>query len=330
MSKASKNRISAWIWAVVIAGGFLLLSDWFKPPNANPNRTTILVKAPDTMVTAFENTFEELGLNKDYAIEVTDDVTKANFVVREGMNKEGKLIAYSPIIAIHNADTEYKKSLREKKILITSEVDSEYEDFDFYKVIQEALSGKGCEFKVYYPSKDSDSWEEFYHFMLFTVNDGYYPGTAEEMEKANQITNEFLNSKYAEPYNNNTIERSNGIAKNSIYFMAWADLWRLYVQSGGGFNCTAMYPKTVVYHSYYATYDELGKVVYDTFETDLDRFLEVTYNVGYWYLRLAGYNTKFSQYAANIGKMELRYEFNGVEIPGAEINIHDEEANNHE
>ena len=326
MSEVSKKRILGWIVAVVIAVVFMLLSDWFTPTE----RTTILVKAPDTMVTAFENTFEKLGLNKDYAIEVTDDVTKANFIVREGMNKEGKLIAYSPIIAVQNADTEYKESLREKKILVTSEVDSEYEDFDFYKVIQEALSETGTEFKVYYPSKDSDSWEEFYNFMLFTVNDGYYPGTVEEMRHAVQITNEFLNSKYAEPYNNNTIERSNGIAKNSIYFMAWADLRRLYVQSGGGFNCTAMYPKTVVYHSYYATYDELGKVVYDTFETDLHNFFETLGNVGYWNLRSVGYNTKYSYYAAPIGNMGLRQEFNGVEIPGAKIYIHDEEANKDE
>ena len=330
MRKSSKNRILAWIWAVVIAGVFMLLSDWLMPPELNPNRTTILVKAPDFMVTAFELTFEDLGLNKDYAIEVTDDVTKANFVVREGMNKEGKLIAYSPIISVQSSDTEYKESLRKKGILVTSEVDVEYEDFDFYKVIQEALSETGTEFKVYYPSKDSESWEEFYSFMLFTVNDGYYPGTVEEMRHAVQITNEFLNSKYAEPYNNSTIERSNGIAKNSIYFMAWADLRRLYLQSGGGFSCTAMYPKTVVYHSYYATYDELGKVGYDTFVTDLDGFFEATENVGYWYLRSVGYNTKYSQYAAAVGNMGQRQEFNGVEIPGAEINIHGEEANNDE
>ena len=150
------------------------------------------------------------------------------------------------------------------------------------------------------------------------------------MLAANQIINEFFDSKYAEPYNNNTIERSNGIAKNSIYFMAWADLRRLYSQSGGGFDCIAMYPKTVVYHSYYATYDELGKVIYDTFEADKDGFFDPIIDVGYWFLRAEGYNTRYSQYAGSVGNMGQRKEFNGVEIPGAEINIHDEEANNDE
>lgn len=330
MSKANKNRILTWIVAVGVAGIFLLISNWLTPPEANPNRTTILVKAPEPVVTAFQNAFERLGLNRDYAIEATDDVTEANFVVREGMNKEGKLIAYSPIVAVFNEGSDYKDSLVEKEIFVTSEVNSDYEDFDFNKVIQEAVSGKGCEFKVYYPSKDSDSWEEFYNFMLFTVNDGYYPGTAEEMEKAKQIADEFLNSKYAEPFNNNTIERSNGIPKNSIYFMAYADLARVYEQSGG-FSCRVMYPKTVVYHSYYATYDELGKLVYDCLDADVTGFFSL-YNVGYTYLRNEGYNTRYSTYVFGIGNNVYgqRSTFNGVEIPGAEIYIYNEEDNKDE
>ena len=331
MSGGNKNRIMSWIVAVVIAGIFVLLSNWLTPPEANPNRTTILVKAPETMVTAFKRTFEELELNRDYAIEVTDDVTKANFVVKEGMSKEGKLIAYSPIVAVFNNDSEYRESLKEKNIFVPSEVDSDEDDFDFNKVIKEALSGNECEFKVYYPSKDSDTWEEFYNFMLFTVNDGYYPGTDKEMENAKQVVDEFLNSKYAEPFNNNTIERSNGVAKNSIYFMAYADLVRVQEQTGG-FYARVMYPKTVVYHSYYATYDELGKVLYDALDDDdYDFFIFWTDNVGYTYLRNKGYNTKYSTYVYEPGHVYgKRTTFNGVEIPGAEINIHDEEANNNE
>ena len=220
MSNNNQKRIDTWIVAVGVAVLLLLISNWTK---VNPDRTTILVKAPEPMVTAFQNAFDELNLDKDYIIEATDDLTKANFVVREGMNEEGKLIAYSPIVAVFNADNDYKDSLTEKGIFVTSEFDSNYEDFDFSKVIQEAISKKGCEFKVYYPIRDSGSWEEFYSFMLFTVNDGYYPGTVEEMTKAKQTIEKFLNSKYAEPFNNNTIERSNGIARNSIYFMAYAD-----------------------------------------------------------------------------------------------------------
>ena len=329
MSRSLRNRIVVWTLAIGIAVLFLLIS---KKTAVNPNLTKILVNAPEPMVTAFQNTFDTLKLDKDYIIETTSDIAKANFVVREGMNHEGKLIAYSPIVAVFNMDEEYYKSLIEREYFVTSETDSNANnyDFDFNKIVLEAISEKGCEFKVYYPSKDSDSWEEFYHFMLFNVNDGYYPGTVEEMAQAKQTVEKFLSSKYAEPFNNNTIERSNGIAKNSIYFMAYADLVRVYKQSGG-FACRIMYPKTVVYHSYYATYDELGKLIYESLDADSESFYlklsGIDSNIGYRELRNEGYNTRYSISVYGIGTNVYgrRSSFNGVEIPRTDI-LSSEEA----
>lgn len=325
MNKSTKNRFITWLVAVGVAVVLLLISNCTQ---VNPNRTTILVKAPAPMVTAFQNAFDNLKLDKEYIIEATDDESKANFVVAEGMNKEGKLIAYSPFVAVFNSDEDYEKSLIEKEIFVTSKVDSDYNDFDLKKVIQEALSGKECEYKVYYPSKDSNSWEEFYNFMLFTVNDGFYPGTTEEMEEAKRITEEFLNSKYAEPFNNNAIERSNGIPQNSIYIMAYADLARVYKQTGG-FSCRVMYPTTTVYHSYYATYDELGKVVYDCLYTPIESFTLSTKAVGCYQLRVQGYHAKYNTGVYSLGSnvYGLRDYFNAVEIPGTDISILTEEDN---
>lgn len=99
MSRSFKNRIIIWTFAIGIAALFLLISKW---TYVNPNPTRIFVNAPEPMVTAFQNTFDTLKLDKDYIIETTSDIAKANFVVREGMNQEGKLIAYSPIVAVFN------------------------------------------------------------------------------------------------------------------------------------------------------------------------------------------------------------------------------------
>lgn len=316
MNNTNKKRILTWAIVVGISVILLLISNLISEwTYVNPNPTTIFVNAPETMVTAFENTFKKLGLNKDYVIETTDDVAKANFVVEEGMNGEGKLIAYSPIVAVFNSDSQYKNSLKEKEIFVKSEIAPDYEDFDFNKVIQEAISENGCDFKIYYPSKNSGSWDEFYSFMLFTVNDGYYPITDEEMERTKKIVEKFLNSKYAEPFNNATVERNHGIPENSIYFMAYADLARVYELSGA-FSCRIMYPKTVVYHSYYAQYDELGEIIYDSLEDNK-----------YSFLRKEGYNTKYSRSVSSIGDYVYggRNTFNGVEIPGAEISIYKEE-----
>lgn len=314
-----KERIKRWIIAIGVAFILIMLSN---KSSDNPNKTTILVNAPKSMIQALENTLEELDMHKDYKIEYTEDSEKANFVVEEGLGKKGELIAYSPIIAVFNSDDELQKRLIDENIFVISEVDPDEYDFDFKKIIDQIVNDKTCEFKVYYPSKNSATWEEFYHFLLFTVNDGYYPKTAEEIECANQTIDAFLNSKNAEPINNNTLERSNGFAQNSIYFMAYTDLARVYDTNRANYYCRVMYPKTVVYHNYYASFDETGKILYDTLNQNNENFLFEITDVGYYYLRRKGYITKYNNYTITVSSYieGVRQEFNGVEIPGAELN----------
>ena len=317
-----KVRLTRWMMAIGVAFILIMLSNKFSD---NPNKTIILVNAPKSIVQALENTLEYLDMHKDYKIIYTEDSENANFVVKQGLGKDGKLIAYSPIIAVFNSDEELQKRLIDENIFVSSEVKPDEYDFDFKKIIDQIVGNKSCEFKIYYPSKNSDTWEEFYHFLLFTVNDGYYPKSAEEIENANQTIKAFLNSKNAEPINNNTLERSNGFAENSIYFMAYTDLARLY-EGSVNYYCRVMYPKTVVYHNYYASFDETGKILYDLFEYDkkgsLLRWDGDIDNIGYYFLRAKGYCTKYSTYIGSTSSYieGLRKEFNGVEIPGAELN----------
>lgn len=330
MDNANRSRFIMWIAGIVVALLFILISNW---TIEKPVPNTILVKAPEPMVEAFQKTFDRIKFDKEYEIEITEDVNKANFVVAEGV-EDGELLAYSPIVAIFNSEEDYLKSLTEKGYFVTSDIDSDYEDFDFNKVVEEAISGN-CEFKIYYPSKDSDTWDEFYNFMIYTVNDGYYPNAIEDMEHSKEVIEKFLNSKYAEPLNIDTVERINGFTKNSIYLMPYADLVRLYNQSGK-FTCHIMYPKTVVYHNYFATFDELGKKIYDSLDLDSGGLFSIS-NFGYSNLRDKGYNTKYSSNYYKIGRFQKnapvyqdavvtghRSKFNGVEIPGAEIAIYEE------
>lgn len=330
MDNANRNRFLMWIAGIVVALLFILISNWTVE---KPVPNTIFVKAPEPMVEAFQKTFKKLKFDEEYSIELTEDANKANFIVAEGI-EDGELLAYSPIVAIFNSEKDYLKSLTEKGYFVTSDVDSNYEDFDFNKVVEEAISGN-CEFKIYYPSKDSDTWDEFYNFMIYTVNDGYYPNAIEDMEQSKKVIEKFLNSKYTEPLNIDTVERINGFTKNSIYLMPYADLVRLYNQSGR-FTCHIMYPKTVVYHNYFATFDELGKKIYDSLDLDSGGLFSIS-NMGYRYLRDEGYNTKYSNYFYMIGYFQDNYrtdkniivtghrsKFNGVEIPGVEITAYEE------
>lgn len=310
MGKAIKIHLIAWGIGICLAVLFILISN---ATYENPNKTKILVKAPSQMISSFQCTFDKLRWDKDYIIESTDNVDEANFVVYEGVNQPGEIIAVSPIVAVFNSDGEYIDSLTEKGYFVTSESDSSYLDFDFNKVIQEIVNGNDSDFRIYCPSEDSASWEEFCAFLFFTVNDGYYPKSDEEIAQSKEIIEKFLNSKYVIPYDNSTIYSCKGIAKNNIYFMTYADLDRVYTFSGG-LACQIMYPKYVVHHSYYATHDEVGRLVYESLEKDIAMYD----NIGYYYLLFSGYTSKNNPVDAEIGNGVLgkRKIYNTVTIPG--------------
>lgn len=311
MWKAIKIRLISYGIGICLAVLIILIS---KPTYENPNKTKILVNAPSQMISAFQVAFDELGWDKDYIIESTDNVDEANFIVYEGVNQPGEVIAVSPLVAVWGSDNKQYNSLAERGYFVKSESDSRYLDFDFNKVITEIINDNDSDFRIYCPSEDSPSWEEFCAFLFFTVNDGYYPKSDEEIAQSKEIIEKFLNSKYVIPYDNSIIEYCNGIAKNSIYFMTYADLDRVYTFSGG-LACQIMYPKYVVHHSYYATYDEIGRLIYESLEKDKRGYVD---NVGNYYLRFRGYTTKNYTDNADIGDgvYGKRKVYNTVTIPG--------------
>ena len=325
MKSSDKMRYRIWAIAILVAAILLLFSRCFAD---NPNKTTILVNAPEAMMQVFESTFEKLNLDKDYIIEYTDDTEKANFVVKEGLQKEGELIAYSPIVAVFDYDEQLEKNLIERGIFVQSEANPEKYDFDFKKILDDIVNGNGSEFKIYIPSTKSDIWGEFYHFLLFTIDDEYYRKSDEEFKNACNAIKEFMHSGNVEYIDNNTLVRNDEISKKCIYFMPYADLCQIYQENGKNYICKVMYPKSVVYHSYYANFDETGKILYDALDKP-SKFLSnySSKHLGYDFLRLQGYNTKYSLNISNAnGAIRgIRTEFNGVEIPGWEIEIFEEE-----
>ena len=320
MWKAIKIRLMSYGIGICFAVLIILISN---ATDEKPEKTKILVNAPSQMISAFQSTYDKLKWDKDYIIESTDNADEANFVIYEGLNQQGEVIAVSPIIAVFNSDDKYIDSLTEKGYFVTSESNSNYLDFDFNKVITEIVNGTDSDFRIYCPSEDSPSWEEFCTFLFFTVNDGYYPKNDEEIAQSKEIIEKFLNSKYVIPYDNSTIEYCNGIAKNSIYFMTYADLDRVYTFYGG-LACQIMYPKYVIHHSYYETYDEIGRLIYESLEKDIAMYD----NIGYYYLLFSGYTSKNNTVAADIGNgvFGKRNVYNTVNIPGTKTLYEDIEV----
>lgn len=314
--KSEHKKYACWAVAVIVGLLFVLIGrvNEAKLNQVPKEKTTIYVKAPEDMKSVFKDVIIKTSLNKDYEIEFTNEENKANFTVKEGLKNDGELIAYSPIIAVFNGSDETFNEYKEKELFVKSDINNSDYDFDFKKVIDEILFSQNSEFKIYYPSQNSTMWDEFYSFLLFTVNDGYYPKEGTDMEEAVKNIEDFFNSRNAEPIDNYNIRIMNGISKNSIYFMTYADLAHLDKNSSQKKNSfRIMYPKTVVYHNYYAKFDEIGLNLYNA----LGKSTWIQENVGYYYLEKQYYNTKYSFGVPNMSTniQGERTQFNSAEIP---------------
>ena len=319
-----KQKYRFWVIGIIIAMIFTVISNISKAPEP-AERTVITINAPENMQSGFQKTLEKLKVEKQYELQYTDN-PNANFTVSEGSNANGELIAYSPFVAVFNSDEKLYDNLVKEEIFVPSKVDSDWDDFDFKKIMDQSLSTDGSSFKIYYPSQDSDYWDEFYNFLLFTANDGYYPKAGTNMEETVKTVEEFLICKNVEPVSINSLKRINSIPQNSIYFITYADLAYIYRTSGiSGF--IVMYPKTVVYHSYYMAYDETGKILYDFLSQSHESFFGGCYDtVGYDMLYYYSYlNTRYTSgtvrfTSTNYNDIKKRDQYNAVEIPEVTIN----------
>lgn len=323
MAYPFKEKYKFWAIGIVIGIVLIFINGLFSKPDLS-NRSVITVNAPESMHSAFESTLSELKEDEQYRLEFTND-SNANFVVSEGANAHGELIAFSPFVAVFNSDDELYDQMVRNEIFIPSEVDSDWDDFDFKKIMDQILSTSGSNIKVYYPAKDSDYWDEFYSFLLFTANDGYYPKAGVNMEETQKYVEDFLNSKNAEPISKSSLKRINSVPQNSIYFITYADLAYMYRTSGIS-NIIVMYPKSVVYHSYYASFDETGKILYDFLSTPKSTWTYSTDHLGYSELRAYCFNTRFTSGTSrftssqtNSNDIKKRDYYNAVEIPDVTI-----------
>lgn len=312
-----RQRIKIWGAAIAIGLAFAFWGNSCSAQNAGVQQ--IAVNAPQAMHVAFEKTFEDLKLDDEYGIKFIDG-KESNLTVTNQKSSSSELIAYSPVVAVFNKDDELYQSYIEKEIFVPSDTESEAYDLDFKKIMTDIIENPDSMYKVYYPDETMCDWSVFYAFLLYTANDGCYPSSGTNMAETRQIVNAFMQSKNTEPISRGTVERMGGFAKNSVYFIPLADLG--YVCEKKGIECRVMYPKTVVYCNYYASFDEVGKILYEALETDKEGgFLTPgTDNVGYYNLRQSGnyfvkpYKNDVYIAIPNVGEVKLRKNFNAVDV----------------
>lgn len=315
-----KSRLKFWGIAIVVGLIILLLGQCGKKETTP--KETIMVNAPQAMHTAFEGTLEDLKLDDTYEIKFTSK--ESNFAVTTQQSDSNELIAYSPLIAVFNEDEEMYESYIEKEIFVPSDTEPEEYDFDFKKIMEDIIENPNSIYKVYYPDSSICNASVFYTFLLYTANDGCYPSDGANMEETKQLVDAFLQSNNTEPIGTETLDKIRGFSKNSIYFMPLSDIG--YIYETEEIRCRVMYPRTVVYCNYYASFDEVGKILFDALGQESGDFLSKVEYTGYYKLCSLG-NYFVKQYEASVtisyydnGKrfssyLKLRENFNAVEMP---------------
>lgn len=271
----SKTRIRFWIIFLILAL-FLILGEKFILNTSSKEKTPITVCAPEDMKKAFKKVLNISGLKSDYKIIMTSNPNSNICVDYSKENDQSYTkFAFSPFIIAYNTDYNYYKSLIKSNVLIQSEFDSSCYDIDFLRVINEVSdeskwSNFGIEdFKniiVFYPSKETPYWNDFYNFMLVTVNNGTYPKTEDELQKANQIIQTFMESDYTEDVSNfdEKVERIGGFPGNVFFVLpekVAIDLSFDHIES-----VRFLYPLNTVYFNYYVKGDEIGNQLISNFE----------------------------------------------------------------
>ena len=323
-----KERIFQWVAAVIVAIIFWRLGiykDYLDTKPPEPEKQKITVNAPEDMQTAFGEALVVAGLNETHEIVMTDEVNANICVDYAKQNDENyQKIAFSPFVVAYNTSSDCQKKLKKTGVFVESPYDEDYLEVNFMKIINEAIGeGKWAnlglkdenKLKVFYPSKDSKYWQDFYNFLVITVNDGKYPKTTTEMQNAEEVIEQFLDSEYTEGVNDfyEQVERTGGFPTTAFYVLPEKDA--LDVCDKQSKAADIYYPINTVYFNCYVKGDEVGKQIID----NLGKTTEVFLTRNNFYEELSSKRYRSVQYSkVNNNGSYTNYErdiFNVVKIP---------------
>lgn len=320
MANQLREKYHYWIIGVTLAAIFLIIGNGAKSDDKekipDSEKTTITANVPEDMKDIFTSIFNEHKFDKQYILKFTN-TSNANFTVTQGLDRNGgELFAYTPFLAVIDDDSDFKDALKQEAYLVESVSASDAHDLDFKKLMEEA-SKPESEFNVYYPREDSIYWDEFYAFLLITANNGVYPKNDIDLKNAEKFVNTFLSSNNAIPMSRTEIKQIQSIPTYNFYFMTYVDFKDYF---GSSNSVMLAYPKAVVNHNYYVSYDEIGKVMYDAFSTSVGVF------------GLSGYTSLYNNYYNTVEDDKVsgtsagaRKEYNSVSIPETVKAVYSEE-----
>lgn len=273
---ARKKRIKQWIVTAIVALAIFGIGQLIEYVESLPEKQPITVYAPADMQTAFEHALKMSSLKGTHYIVMTND-PNSNICVSYGKQEDVNYqkFAFSPFIVAYSHDESCFKALKKSEVCVPSVYKDDYYEIDFLKVINEVIEeGKwanlGIEkqdkIKVFYPSEESIYWDDFYNFLLVTVNNGIYPEDVSELQNAEQVIDKFLNSQYTEGISDfgEQAKRIGGFPTTAFYVLPEKEAYR--IQSNESVYVRFLYPTQTVYFNYYIKGDELGQQIIEAFD----------------------------------------------------------------
>lgn len=273
------RRVTAWVLCLILAIGVFYgpslyggVKTYFKEKEAAKKEISIYV--PDDMVESFQRAYEmsDSSFQGSHKIIQVKDKEKANIIVDTGKeyDAEYEKLAFSPFIIAYSTEESNMKRFKQTGLLIESSYNNENYEIDFGLVINEVLGSGNWEkfglndkgkIHVFYPDPSTEYWNDFYDFMLVTVNGGVYPADDESMKKADEQVQKFINSQYTEAIKDfeEKLDRVGLFAENVFWIIPEKLAMDLTYDNSIGANL--FYPTITVYMNYYVKYDEVGRLL---------------------------------------------------------------------
>ena len=293
-----KGRVLFWILCLIVSGSLFLGEQWFK--EIRTEKLPLYVYAPKEMEEAFKVVNKIAGLKKEYKIVITDDISKANIIVDMGKEFDSTYtkFAYSPFVVAYSSEDGYIKKMVEKGMLKEAFFDKDYKEINFAMVIKEVIEEGKWEnlgvknmgdIKVYYPAFGTKYYNDYYDFMLVTINEGSYPKDEKQLKRAMEQIELFESSNYTEGVKDfdEKINRTGGFMENSLYLITEQQVAMLANRNTK--YGRLFYPTTTIYANYYVKADDLGSKLVANFE------------------RINGINESFYLYIARKGYRNYSY-----------------------
>lgn len=187
-----KGRIIFWIISFMICAGIIAGCKKAESRIPEEEKQPINVYCLEELKPEIKSMIDKSSLGDTHKVVFSDNKEESELILTDEIlaaDDGYEKIAFTPLIVAFD-NNKNKRAEYEKNGYILEENDIYTINFD--KIIDDTISGKWKE-KIYCPKIDTKEGQVFFDFLIINSNNGIYPRDEQEMQKATQKANQFMN-----------------------------------------------------------------------------------------------------------------------------------------